>query len=192
MKLRKILKDIDGIFIPPKKQYYFGKLRYGSPYFYPWNFESKVVRIRKLKLKSQEERDKFKERYPYLKEIENNIYSNLPMVRRNKEFFIKLFGNHYYVSIGWPVAITKCGLGWKDKWESPRFEWSPAFYIYFFNWQFCMWWNSPDGDNDRYYEQILWFISYSGKDMKKAEETWPWQDYKTKESSWNKSYLINK
>jgi hypothetical protein len=88
--------------------------------------------------------------------------------------------------------IHKTELGWKDKYESPRYEWSPALYILFFNLQFIIWWNSPDNDNDSYYEMVLWYLKYSDKDIEKAEKTWGWVDYYTKKSTWNKDYLILK
>ncbi len=118
-------------------------------------------------------------------------YSNLPMVRRCKYWTPKIFNKHYYISIGYPIAITNVSLGWKDKYNSPRFEWCPTFAIYFFNWQFIIWWTSPDGDNDKYYEQILWYLYYS-KDIKDAKDSWGWVNTKTKESTWNDKYLIKK
>ena len=51
MKIRKLLKEIKGVFIPPKKKYYFGKLAFGNPYFYPWNFNKSILTIRKNKPK---------------------------------------------------------------------------------------------------------------------------------------------
>lgn len=158
MKLKQLKKQIKGVFKQPKKDYYFGRLTHGNPYFYPWNFNRQILTIRK-------ERPKF---------------------LRCKYF--KLFG--YTISYGWPVYITWYGLGWKDKYDSPRFEWSPSFQIYFFNWQFCIFWNAPAGNTDSYYEQILWFINYSKCDIKIAEETWGWTDFETKESTWNKQYLV--
>jgi hypothetical protein len=36
----------------------------------------------------------------------------------------------------------------------------------------------------------LWYVNYSGKDLTKAEETWKCINYNTKESTWNKKYLL--
>lgn len=96
----------------------------------------------------------------------------------------------YQVSYGWPIYIYWHGLGYKDKYDSPRFEWSPAFYIFFFKWQFCIFWNAPDGDNDKYYEMILWWKHYCDKDIKKAEESWGWVDGQTHKSTWNPDYVL--
>ena len=81
-------------------------------------------------------------------------------------------------------------MGWKDKFNSPRFEWTPSFQIWFFNLQFCIHWAAPDNNNDLYYETILWYMKYANKDIYEAEKTWGWINYETKESTWNKEYLI--
>lgn len=162
MDIKQIIKEIKGTFKLPVKSYYFGKIYYATPYFYPWNFNRKILTIRKKR----------------------------PMFLRCKYF--KLFG--YEISYGWPFAIVSYGLGWKIKYDSPRFEWQPSFQIYFFNWQFAIHWNAPllEGyifrDNDQYYEQILWFLR-NNKDIKLAEETWPWET-EHGVSTWNKNYLI--
>jgi len=50
MKTKELLKNIQGVFKPPVKKYYFGKLRHGTPYFYPMHFNSNIISIRRLKL----------------------------------------------------------------------------------------------------------------------------------------------
>lgn len=172
-------------FVKPKKVYYFGKLQHGCPYFYPRNFSDTIIKFKKLELTPQEELDKL----PNTFYKETKKFKNLPMVRRSKDWIIKLFNSYYWIEIGWPLRILKTNLGWKDKFDSPRFEWPPAFHICFFNLQFCIWWTAPDGDNDQYYEQYLWYYIYCKEDIVKAKETWPWQDYKTKQSSWNDNYI---
>ena len=157
MKIGEILKKIKGVFKPPQKRYYLGKLAYGTPYFYPWNFNSTIFTIKKNKAKFS----------------------------RCSSF--KLF--NYNISYGWPIYITWYGLGWKDKFDSPRYEWSPSFQIYFFKWQFCIFWEAPDGNSDKYYEQILWYLNYSNKNIEVAKNTWGWVDFKTKKSTWNDEYL---
>lgn len=154
----KELNQVKNVFKLPKKRYYLGKLAFGTPYFYPWNYNRQILTIRKQR----------------------------PQFLRCKYF--KLFG--YEISYGWPISVTWYGLGWKDKYETPRYEWQPSFQIYFFKWQFCIFWNAPDDDNDLYYEMILWYLYYSKKDIKKAEETWNWIDNDTKKSTWNSDYLI--
>jgi len=182
------LKEIKEAFVAPKRNYYLGWAQFGTPYFFPRNFNSTILTTKRLILKSEQELMAFKKRYPYLK-ADNANFKNLPTVRRAKSWIYKLFGNWYYLEIGKPFAIVRNELGWKDKWNTPRFEWSPAFYIFFFKWQFVIWWTAPDGDNDLYYEMVLWWLKYSNKDLKKAEETWRWQDAHTKKSTWNSKYL---
>lgn len=158
MTIKEIKKRIKGVFKPPTPRYYIGRSIYGTPYFWPWNFNSNILTVRK-------------ERPKYL---------------RCKYF--KLFG--YEISYGWPVYIYWLHLGWKDKFNTPRFEWCPAFYIFFFKWQFVIGWGAPDGDDDRYYEMILWYLEYSDRNIEKAEKTWGWTDGTTKQTTWNKNYLI--
>lgn len=160
MKIKDIIRDIKGVFKLPVKSYYIGKIQHGCPYFYPWGFNQTILTIRK-------ERPKF---------------------LRCKYF--KLFNRE--ISYGWPIKIVKYDLGWKDKWSTPRFEWCPSFQIYFFKWQFCMWWLAPKGSrrDDTYWEMVLWYLKYCDKNIKKAENTWDWIDGKSKQSTWNKEYLI--
>jgi hypothetical protein len=158
MKLSYIKKNIKGVFKLPKKRYYFGRLRHGSPIYFPRNFNSTILTIRKVK----------------------------PQFLRCKSF--KLFG--YNISYGTPVTYVKYELFWKDKFDSPRHEFNPSFQILLFNWQFCIWWCAPDGDDDKYYEMILWYLLYSDKDINKAKETWGWVNYDTKKSTWNDNYLV--
>lgn len=112
-----------------------------------------------------------------------NISKDRKKYNRNKSF--KLFG--YNISYGSPIVLHRNDLGWKDKYNSPRFEWSPSFILFFFNWQFCIFWTSPDDNDDNYWEQFLWYSEYSDRNIKKAEETWGWTSKGV--STWNKSYL---
>lgn len=164
MTYKQLIKEIKGVFKLPKKQYYLGKLNFGCPYMYPRNFNSSIITIRK------------------------------DISKYNRCKYFKLFNRIIYY--GWPIKVVWLELGWKDKYDTPRYEWSPAFYIYFFKWQFCIWWNAPIIDNekysnnDKYYQMILWYLKYSDKDIKKAEETWSWVDFETQVSTWNNNYLI--
>jgi len=38
MKNKELINSIKGVFVSPKKNFYIGKLMYGTPYFYPINF----------------------------------------------------------------------------------------------------------------------------------------------------------
>ena len=192
MKLSQLIKETKGVFKPPAKKYYLGKLIYGTPYFWPCNYCSTILTFRKLIERSREERDKLAIQYPWNKDRDIDKFTNLPMVRRSKNWIFKLFRNCYWLQIGWPIYIYWNELGWKDKFNSPRFEWSPAFYIFFFKWQFVIHWVAPDGDNDRYYEMILNYIHYCDKDIEKTKKDWGWIDSGTNLSTWNEDYLVKK
>lgn len=191
MKISQIIKETKGVFKPPVKKYYLGKLVYGTPYFWPRNFNSTIISLRKLVERPQEEKDKLAEQYPWNKNKDDHKFKNLPMVRRSKDWIFKLFGGYYWLQIGWPIYIYWNELGWKDKFDSPRFEWTPAFYIFFFKWQFVIHWVAPyDGDSDPYYEMILRYLYYNDKDIEKTRNNWGWIDYATKKSTWNENYLV--
>lgn len=170
MKTNKLLREIEGVFIPPKKKFYLGKHKFYTPYFEPWGFNKKIISLRYQK--------------------HNPEKKIAPMVRRlwNKSF--TLLGYDFWIGIGKPWAIRTVDLGWKDKWNTPRFEWGPSFQIWFFNWQFVIYWKLPFEDYDVYWEMVLWYLFYSDKDIEKAEKTWRWQDCSTKKSTWNKKYLL--
>jgi len=188
MTIKELKQAIKGVFKPPIKRYYLGKLVYGTPYFWPINFNKNILHIRKLVEKSQEEIEKYKITYPYIRNIPR--FKNEPIVQRSKHWIVRVFDTYYYIEIGWPIKVYWHGLGWKDKFDTPRHEWNPAFYIFVFHWQFVIHWTEPNDFSDSYWEQILWYIVYSNKDIKKAEETWPWTNMNTKQSTWNKDYLI--
>lgn len=174
-------------FKPLTKEYYLGKLTHGTPYFYARGFCESIIKIRKLKLTPLDILKKKNKDFPHLKKV--NMFINLPMVRRSKNWTVKMFDNFYYIEIGSPIKYHISRLGWKDKFNSPRFEWNPAFFIFFFKWQFCIWWKAPTSNDDLYWEMFLWWKYYSNKDIVKAEETWGWLDFKTKISTWDKNNL---
>ena len=190
MKIKELKREIKGVFKPPVKKYYLGKVYFGTPYFYPRNFEKWMLSFRILREKSSESRESYAARFPHLKDEISNKFSNLSMVRRNKYYIFKLFGKLYlYLSIGYPIMMKRIQLGWKWKYDSIRYEWCPMFQIYFFNLQFCIFWNSPDGNNDRYYEMILWWLKGAEKNLDKSYVTWRWVN-KDGVSTWNKDYLL--
>lgn len=113
------------------------------------------------------------------------IQKGKPMIRRAKWFCI----GDWFIEYDYPIRFGYMGLVWKDKFGTPRFEWGPQFYIYFFGLEFHIWWVAPDGDNDQYYEQLIWINNYCDGNVTKARDTWEWQDYYTKLSTW-KDYQI--
>jgi hypothetical protein len=110
------------------------------------------------------------------------------MVRRNNNFIKNLLGSWWYIEYGLPFAICNLQLGWKDKYGFPAFEWSPAWYIFFFKWQIRLKY-TPKNDEDTYWEMFLWWRDYCGKELKKAESTWGWIDMETNKTTWDKNNL---
>lgn len=124
----------------------------------------------------------------------NDLNISTKTINTSKNYYEKWIdynGKVYCATVPYDkLFVKKNGKGvWCG--NSPRYEWQPSFQIYFFKWQFCIFWNAPDGDNDLYYEMILWYLKYSNKDVNKAKETWGWINYNTKESTWNDKYLVN-
>lgn len=191
MTIKEINKVIKGVFKLPKRKWYFGVQRYGCPYFFPMHYMASIFRVRKLKLRTDAEYKEYCERWTYTKHRPEALYKNLPMVRRswNKILYSTFLDQCFYVEWGWPIALHRGHLGWKDKYSTPRFEWAPSFHIFFFGLQLCCWWVPPGKDLDNYWEQVLWYIHYSDKDINKARETWGWQDMDGN-STWNDNYLI--
>ena len=185
----KILKEIKGVFRPPIKKYYLGKINHGAPYFYPWNFNQTIISYRKLELRNDESKAKYIKDRPWLEKRDNYKFSNLPIVRRNKEKIIKIWGNYYFLQFGFPIVFKFVKLGWKTKYDSVRFEWNPQFHIFFFKWQFCIHWRAPVKNENTYWEMIIWYLYYSNKDIKLAEKTWPWRNLTTKVSTWDENSL---
>lgn len=177
------IKEVNKVFKPVIKKYYLGKIIHYTPYFYPTNFNRHIISVRKLQLNEKfiPTGNKYKDKLAR--------YTNLPMVRRNKYWIVKLFKQYWYIEIGWPIKIHNGRLGWKDKYESPRFEWNKFWIFYFFYWQFAIHWIPSVGNSDRYWEMVLWWYYYHNKDLNKAREKWPWVDVETQKSTWNNEYL---
>ena len=141
-----------------------------------------------------------------------DIDGALDVVRDVRKVFIPLklhinvckpwkFGNAF--SKAWILYIENVGCFWKDKFESPRFEGtpysvfgpSPRISITFFKlFKVVFWWEAPIDsfkDESTYWEMWLWYKYYSGSDIKKARETWPWQDQDDK-STWIEEFVLPK
>ena len=186
MKIKDIKKKMKGVFKQPIKKYYLGKIQYYTPYFEPWGFKRNIISVRKLVPLSKERLEEYKKRGGGWV---NQKYENLPMVRRSKDWIVKLFGNDYFIAVGLPFAIYDGRLGWKDKYNMPRFEWEATFQIWFFHWQFVIHWTAPTKDKDLYWEMILWYLLYSDEDLEKARDSWGWVNYDTKESTWDENLI---
>lgn len=161
--MKDILKEIRGVFKPPTKKYYFGLFKYGTPYFKPWNYVPTIIGFRR------------KGKYSYHRVDKKHILIN---------------NDDFYLYWGYPIKIHNGDLGWKDKYNTPRFEWNPIWTLNLFGLQFAILYVPPCKDWDNYWEMILWWLKYCDKDLKKAEQTWGWVDYTTKKSTWNKENVL--
>ena len=100
------------------------------------------------------------------------------------------------------IHIISNDVGWKDKNDTPRFEYPPYIWIRIFKINLLWYWDLPLHQKgiltEDYWEQALWYLYYydnisykcSKPNINKAKESWPWQDYKTKKSSWSDEFLI--
>ncbi len=74
------------------------------------------------------------------------------------------------------VKIDK--LEWKDKWNTPRCEKEPGFYV---EW---LWWGFHSSrDDSQYWEQKIWIDEYHNGDLEVAKSNWKWRNIKG-ESTW--------
>ena len=100
------------------------------------------------------------------------------------------------------IHIISSDVGWKDKYDTPRFEHHSYIWIHIYDLNFVWYWDLPLHDQtyiDEYWEQVLWYLYYTNTisqglsdkpNIEKAKESWPWEDYKTKKSSWNDKFLV--
>lgn len=99
-------------------------------------------------------------------------YFKFPSIRFYKGKKTWFFGlpirNEYYNRF---IDIRFSGLGWKDKYDSPRLEWQPYISILFFRKYQLIW--SFVYEPDHTWEAILDFLYYS-KSISKAIENNTW------------------
>lgn len=95
----------------------------------------------------------------------------------------------YYAKI---LDISLSDVDYKYKYDTIRWEGDPSLDIILFRkihlkWTLSWPW---DMDNDHYWEQLLWTLNESKKDVEKAKETWPWRDgYNL--STWKNYFIKN-
>lgn len=99
------------------------------------------------------------------------------------------------------IHIMSVDVGWKDKYDTPRYEYPPAIWIHLFGINLIWYWDvKRNGYTDDYWEQALWYLHYyhtysqgllDKPNIEKAKEAWPWEDFYTKKSSWNDNFLVN-
>ena len=102
----------------------------------------------------------------------------------------------WYTSKWFPIHVMSWDIGWKDKWNSPRYE-RPGHFIIFFGrnyktcWQFSMVVTAPktfcandctiEDNDDNYWESMLWYLNYSDEynkdiDVERPQGTRTYED----------------
>ena len=97
------------------------------------------------------------------------------------------------------IHIMSRDVDWKDKDDTPRFEYPPYIWIHIYKWNFVFYWDLHDEKYiDEYWEQALWYLYYTNTisqglinkpNIEKAKESWPWLD-RHGNSTWNNKFLI--
>jgi hypothetical protein len=98
------------------------------------------------------------------------------------------------------IQIMFEDIGWKDKYDTPRFEYHSYIWIHIHKWNFVWYWDLPLHESyiDEYWEQALWYLYYTNTisqglinkpNIEKAKESWPWLD-RHGNSTWNNKFLI--
>jgi hypothetical protein len=172
-KLRGVFKNYKKYehpnFVKPKITFYFGLAQNGTPYFYPRNWVSTVIKISSTK--------------PF---ADGNVRRFKQYSRAWKTFRFAFLNRWWCIQIGTPIVLERLELGWKEKYGTPRFEWSPSIQLYFFMFEFSMFLKIEE----RYWEQLLWVKYFCDGDVNKGRESWKWVDWETKQSTWNDRYII--
>lgn len=111
--------------------------------------------------------------YIYIHWYKNDVYSN-PLYYQNSKI-LKVFkrcpfkihiGKYHYIMFSDPIRnrsieILFTGLGWKDKYNSPCYEYPPNILFKFFNFEFRIIWTWGDYLKDTiYWEDVLSYYEY--------------------------------
>ena len=112
--------------------------------------------------------------YIYIHWYKNDVYSN-PLYYQNSKI-LKVFkrcpfkihiGKYHYIMFSDPIRnrsieILFTGLGWIDKYNSPRYEYPPNILFKFFNFEFRIIWTWGDYLKDTiYWEDVLSYYEYN-------------------------------
>jgi len=161
------LKAYNSPFKPLKLKFYCGKIALGTPYFFPRKW---VKGTPKLAVKSAVK--KMRETRQWNK--------NNPKYARRETSFRELYDRSLSCLHPVPkkIGFDFVRLGWKTKWDSYRFEWSPMISFVFFKWQIAVTFAAPHLDH--YWESWLYYTRETkgtieeriAQCRKKAPQTW--------------------
>lgn len=120
----------------------------------------------------------------------SRVFKESPFLSPKRVIYFgeRQWGTPYFVPKGF-FSFKIHSLWWKDKFNSPRFEFLPMVSICLGPYQWVMKWSNPidDGYEDDYWEQFLWYWKYCDEDYVRAERTWPWSS--NGKSSWKNKYI---
>jgi hypothetical protein len=133
-KIKYIISDLQfiGAFIspfkPPKLKFYIGKASLGTPYFFPrrWVKVTKDDAIQEV----------FKRITKYSPSDEDLAKRNITREQYLNDLYRQQL--NYYKAVPKLIGFDFVPLGWKTKWDSFRFEWSPLVSFVFFKWQIAV------------------------------------------------------
>jgi len=172
-KLKYIIQDFRWLkvlfspFKPFRVKCYIGKTRIGVPYFYPRKWvKATPERAKKAALDRILEEEKWNKRNP-------NFARKVKSFDDLYEEYMK-----YRFAVPLKVGFSYCGLGWKTKYDSYRYETSPVFSFVFFGYQIAL--TVGHKHPDQYWESWLYY-EYETKGTReervkqcreKAPQTW--------------------
>ena len=163
------LRAYNSPFKPLKLQFYCGKVALGTPYFFPRKW---VKATPKLAIKAA------------VKGIRETRQwnKNNPNYARKEKPFRELYDEKmkHLHAVPKKIGFDFVSLGWKTKWDSYRYEWSPMISFVFFKWQIAVTFVAPHADH--YWESWLYYTRETDKSApiadriaqcrKKAPCTW--------------------
>ena len=132
MKIPIYLKTYNSPFKPLQLRWYFGKIAQGVPYFLP----------RKWVKYTKEDCN----REACIAIVKNKV------IKKTVEEWEKYFEN-YSKAIPIKFGFSSCGLGWKTKYDSYRFEYAPRWSFVAFGYQLCLTFYVEN--EDHYWESFL-------------------------------------
>lgn len=151
------LRVLNSPFKTPRLKFYLGKLAYGTPYFFPRRW---------VKLSKQDAVDSANEKFDRLVKRSEVTGNKPPTQKIWKEFYDSALRSKKAVDK--KIGFDLVGLGYKYKWDLPRFEWGPMFSFVFFKWQFCIFVSVPEPD--AYWEAWVYYDKETDHDLLSKEE----------------------
>jgi hypothetical protein len=157
MKKFEYLKVLNSPFRIPKLKFYLGKIALGTPYFFPRRW---VPCTKQDATKSATERF---DRLVKVRKRKND--KKLPTQKMWMEFYNSSLKSRKPVpkKFGWDFV----SLGYKYKWDEPRFEWSPMFSFVFWKYQFAITVSVPH--TSHYWESWIYYHNETDKNLSKKE-----------------------